>query len=79
MKFQRPISYAEAYSLFKNFLYLPIGNFSLPICLRMISQSHKVFDTIYDHEFVKHLICKVASSITNYSSRCPKLAENISL
>ena len=79
IKFQRPISYAEAYSIFKNFLYLPVGNFSLPICLRMISQDHNVFDTISAHEFVKHFIFKVTSSITDYSSGCPKSAENISL
>ena len=42
--------------VFKNFIYLPIGNFSLPICLRVISQAHNVFDTISAHEFVKHLI-----------------------
>ena len=38
------ISSAEAYSLFKNFVYLPVGNFIVPNCLRMISQAHNVFD-----------------------------------
>ena len=79
IKFQRPISSTGAYSLFKNFLYLLVGNFRLPIFLRMISQAHDVFDTISTHEFVKHLVFKVASTITNYSSGCPKFAENISL
>ena len=79
IKLQRPISYAGTHSLFQNSLYLPVGNFSLSIYLRMISQAHYVFDTISAHEFVKHLICKVAPSITNYSSGYPKFAENISL
>ena len=79
IKLQRPISSTGAYNLFKNFLYLPVGNFNLPICLRMINQALNVFDTISAHEFVKHLICKVASSITDYSSGCPKSAENIFL
>ena len=79
IKLQRPISYAGTYSLFQNFLYFPVGNFNLPICLRMISLAHNVFDTISAHEFIKHLICKMAPFITNYSSGCPKSAENVSL
>ena len=63
IKLERPIFYAGTYSLFKNFLYLPVGNFILSICLRMISQAHNVFDSISAHEFVKHLICKMAPSI----------------
>ena len=59
--------------------YLPIGNHSLPICLRMISQTHDVFDSISAHEFLKHFVCKMTSSITNNSSGCPKSAQNISL
>ena len=39
----------------------------------------KLINTISAHKFVKHLICKMASSITNDSSGCPKSAENISL
>ena len=51
------------YSLFKNFLDLPIGNFILPICLRMVSQTHYVFDSIPAHEFLKHFVCKMAPQI----------------
>ena len=64
---------------FKNFLYLPVGNFSLPICLRMISQTHYVFYSIPVHAFLKHLVCKMAPSITNNSPGCPKSAQDISL
>ena len=64
---------------FQRFLYLPIENLSLPICLRMIGQAHYVFDSISAHEFLKHLVCKMASSITNNSYGCPKSAKDISL
>ena len=64
---------------FQEFSLSPVENFSWPICLRVICQAHNAFDTISDHEFVKHLICKMAPSITDYSSGCPKSAENISL
>ena len=57
-----------------------ISRLEISACpLRMVSQAYNVFDTISAHEFVKHLIFKVASSITDYSSGCPKSAENISL
>ena len=64
---------------FPEFSLFPCWKFQFPICLRIISQAHNVFDTISAHEFVKHLICKMASSITNYSFGCPKSAENVSL
>ena len=60
-------STAGTYSLFKNFLNIPIGNFSLPICLRMVSQTHYVFDSIPAHEFLKHFVCKMAPQT---SKRC---------
>ena len=61
--------------------------FSLFLCwkfqLAHLSEDDKpssyVFDTISSHEFVKHLIFKMASSITNDSSGCPKSVENVSL
>ena len=64
---------------FPKFSLSPCWKFQLAICLRMISQDHNVFDTISSHEFFKHLICKMAPSITDYGSGCPKSAENISL
>ena len=76
MQFYMPIMHHQA---LETNLYLPIGNLSLPICLRMISQTHDVFDSISAHEFLKHLVCKMASSITNNSSWCPKSAQNIPL
>ena len=39
----------------------------------MVSQAHNVFDTISAHEFVKHLIFKMASSITNDVLGVPNL------
>ena len=75
----RPISSTGTHSLFKNFLYLPVGNFSLPIFLRMISQIHYMFYSIFVHEFLKHHVCKVAPSITNNSPRCLKSTQDISL
>ena len=64
---------------FPEFSLSPYGNLSLPIYLRMISQTHDVFDSISAYEFLKHLVFKMASSITNNSSGCPKSAQNISL
>ena len=64
---------------FQEFSLSPCWKFQLAHILRMIIQSHNVFDTISTHEFVKHLICKVASCIADYSSGCPKSSENISL
>ena len=55
--------------------------FSLSPCWKFqiahLFEAHDVFDTISAHEFVKNLIFKVVSSITNYSSGSPKSAENI--
>ena len=64
---------------FQEFSLSPYWNFSLPICLRMISQTHYVFDSMPAHEFFKHPVCKMASFITYNSSGCPKFAQNISL
>ena len=64
---------------FQEFCLSPCWKFQLAHLFEDDKPRSYVFDTISTHEFVKHLICKVASSITGYSSECPKSTENISL
>ena len=64
---------------FKEFSLSHCWKFQLAHLLRMIRQTHYVFYSIPVHEFLKHLVCKMAPSIANNSLGCPKSAQDISL
>ena len=79
IQFCLPIFSACIDYLLKNILNFSIVYLSLPICMRMICQTHNMSDSAPTREFCKQLVCKMASLITYNSSRGSKYTQDIPL